>query len=372
MKVVVTGGGTGGHVYPGIAVAETLRELEPDAEILFVGGRDGLEATAVPQAGFEFVAVPARGLVGKKLTAVPAAIWSAVRGLLASLGIMRSFDPDVVFATGGYVSASVALAAKAARKPLLLHEQNSVPGLTNRLLSRIADEVHLNVPTARKFFPKRRHLRLSGNPIRPGLLQSGSPFEARESFGLAPDRPTVLVMGGSQGARSINRAVVGAVPRLVARSPMQFLIQTGRRDHRWVSRKLRQLGSRAVVLPFIEEMGRAYAAADLVVARAGAMTLAELSTCGKASILVPYPHAAYNHQEENARVFVDAGAAVMILDADLDSLRLARTIARLMGSPRRLRRLSSNALLMGRPDAARKIAGRIRAYARGDGDGNGG
>ncbi|MCK4303739.1 MAG: undecaprenyldiphospho-muramoylpentapeptide beta-N-acetylglucosaminyltransferase [Candidatus Eisenbacteria sp.] len=366
MRIVITGGGTGGHVFPAIAVAEELGRQSTDVEILFVGGSKGLEARVVPDAGYRFASVPARGLVGKRLLSVPAILWTTLRGIVASYRILSRFNPDVVFATGGYVSGSVALAGKILRKPLVLHEQNSIPGLTNRMLARIAQEVHLNLPSARCRFPKRRHLKLSGNPVRVEILR-GDHRRARQEHGLQPGRRTVLILGGSQGARSINRASVGAVRALRRRSDLQFILQTGRRDYRWVMRRLRRGNELISVRPFIERMGDAYALADLVVARAGATTLAEITACGKPSILVPFPHAAQDHQKINAMALVEVGAAAMISDRRLQGEHLASMIAKLIDTPRKLREMSNNALLLARPEAAEKIAAALLRYDTGNG-----
>jgi len=355
VRILITGGGTGGHVFPAVAVADALRRAEPEVELLFIGGAGGFEARAAVQAGIPFRAIPARGLLGSRWLSRPAILWTTLRGILASLSIMRRFQPDVLFATGGYVSGAVAVAGWLLRRPLVLHEQNSIPGLTNRLLSRIAREVHLNTPAARVHFPRRDHLRLSGNPIRRTVLQ-GEAARGEQLFRLERGRRTVLVLGGSQGARSINRAAVGAIERLAGRRDLQFLLQTGPRDQRWAQQQLRGVDLPVAVRAFIDEMGDAYSVADLVVARAGAMTLAEITARGKAAILIPFPYATHNHQESNARWLVEAGAAVMILDRALDGETLAAQIAKLIDTPRKLREMSHHALRLARPSAAEKIA----------------
>lgn len=362
MKLLITGGGTGGHVFPGIAVAEAVTASAPDCEILFVGGRQGLESKAVPEAGFTFEGVPASGLLGKKLLAVPIVLWTTWRGLIESLRIIAHFDPDVVFATGGYVSGPVSLAGVLRGRPLVLHEQNSVPGITNRILARLAREVHLNMPGARRFFAKRRHLKLSGNPIRKTILQ-GDRHRARQEFGLRRDRRTVLILGGSQGARSINRAAVGAIRRLLRdRKDLQFVVQTGRRDAGFVRGRLGRYRDRVCVQAFIDQMGDAYDLADLVVARAGAMTLAEITVCGKPSILVPFPHATHNHQEANARAMVQMGAAEMILDRELRPENLAAAVLKFIDTPQILREMSISVRTLSRPAAAEKIAASLLAF----------
>lgn len=370
MRFIFTGGGTGGHVFPGIAVAEALKSLAPDAEILFVGGAHGLEATAVPEAGFAFRAIPARGLLGKRILAIPSVLWTLLRGITASYGILRRFDPDVVFATGGYVSGAVALAGRLLGRPLVLHEQNSVPGMTNRVLSRTAAEVHLNMPGARRHFPRRDRLRLSGNPIRRSVLEGDRDRGLRE-YELDASRTTVLVVGGSQGARSINRAAADAISLLSSRDDLQFVLQTGRRDYELVRGRLGRRREWVRVRAFIANMGDVYRAADLVVARAGAMTLAEIAVNGRAAILVPFPHATHDHQEANARVLVEAGAATVIPDRELGGDRLASEIAKIVDTPRKLREMSGSALRMARPDAAERIARALIRCAGGETEVNG-
>lgn len=365
MRIIITGGGTGGHVFPGIAVAESVIRLAPETEILFVGGGEGIEATAVPKAGFPFLPIPVQGLLGKRLLMVPKVIWTTTRGLISSLRIMGEYKPDVVFATGGYVSGPVALAARLKRIPLVLQEQNSIPGLTNRLLSRIAQEVFLNYASARKHFPRRRHLKLSGSPIRADVL-SGDPSRAIRGLNLDREKKTVLILGGSQGARSINKGGASAIRLVRKRDDIQFILQTGRREYKRISRHLQN--DNVAVLPFIRQMGDMYSLADLVVTRAGAMSLAEVTACGKASILIPFPYATHNHQEANARVLVDVGAAQMILDKELTGEDLASRIVKLIDTPRKLREMSNNALSLARPDAAEKIATALLQYGNGDAD----
>ncbi|MBD3237205.1 MAG: undecaprenyldiphospho-muramoylpentapeptide beta-N-acetylglucosaminyltransferase [Candidatus Eisenbacteria bacterium] len=370
LKVAITGGGTGGHVFPGVAVAEALRALPGETEILFIGGSRGLEATAIPDAGFEFRAVPVRSLLGRRLLAVPMVLWTLLRGVVSAYRILRRFDPDVIFATGGYVSGAVAIAGRLLRRPLVLHEQNSVPGLTNRLLARIADEVHLSIPSARRYFTRRHHLRLSGNPVRREIL-AGNARRALRDYGFSPERRTILILGGSQGARSINRAAVETIRALRRRDDLQFILQTGRRDQSRLQRQLRRLRDRVRVRAFIRNMGDAYALADLVVARAGATSLAEIAAAGRAAILIPYPHASHNHQEANARVLREAGAARVVPDRRLTGRRLTSEIANIIDTPRKLREMSNSALLMARPDAAQKIARALRALVSGGVEENG-
>ena len=364
MKVLIAGGGTGGHVYPGIAVAEELRRRNPDAEILFVGGTRGIENVAVPEAGFRLRTIVTRGFPRKAWWRWPVAVLANVVGFLQAVLVVVSERPDVVLGTGGYVSGPVALASWMLRRPLLIQEQNSIPGLANRWLARIADEVHLSFVEARNWFTRKDHLKVSGNPVRAHIL-SGDHHHAVLEFGLAPGRPVVFIFGGSRGAHRINEAALDAMRRLKGRVDVQFILQTGREDFEWAKKIVEQEQLPMKVLPFLQRIHQAYSAADLVVCRSGAMTLAEIAVCGTPAILVPYPHAAHNHQVVNASNLVDRGAAAMILDRELTGERLAKEIAHWLSDRPGLSRLSANARLFARPDAAERIAKSLERWAAG-------
>ena len=364
MKVLIAGGGTGGHVFPGIAVAEELRRGRKDADILFVGSRRGLEAVAVPEAGFRLRFVMARGFPRRALWKWPWAALANFIGFLQALWIVGTERPDVVLGTGGYVSAPVAVAAWVWRRPLLLQEQNSIPGVANRVLSRVADEVHLSFVEARSFIARKDNLKVTGNPIRAHVL-AGDKAEAFAEFGLQPGKPTVFVFGGSRGAHRINDAALEAMKKLKGRVDVQWILQTGREDLDWATKVVQtnQLPARA--LAFLTKIHLAYAAADLVVCRSGAMTLAEIAACGTPAILVPYPFAAHNHQVVNASNLVDRGAAAVINDADLNGERLAKEVAHWLSDRPALSQMSANARRFARPDAAEKIARSIVAWSAG-------
>jgi UDP-N-acetylglucosamine--N-acetylmuramyl-(pentapeptide) pyrophosphoryl-undecaprenol N-acetylglucosamine transferase len=364
MKVLIAGGGTGGHVFPGIAVAEELKRLHPGAEVTFVGSRRGLEAISVPEAGFRLRFMEARGFPRRAWWRWPGAALANLIGLVQALFIVMAERPDVVLGTGGYVSAPVAFAAWLLRKPLILQEQNSIPGLANRWLGRIADEVHLSFVEARSYFTRKDHLKVTGNPVRAYIL-SGDRESAFQEFGLTPGRPTVFVFGGSRGARRINQAAVDAMRRLKDRVDVQWILQTGREDHEWVKAEVEKDQLPARVVPFLRRIHQAYAAADLVVCRSGAMTLAEIAVCGTPAILVPYPHAAHNHQVVNASNLVDRGAAAMILDRELTGERLAREVARVLSDRQTLSAMSAHARLFARPDAAEKLVRSLERWSHG-------
>jgi UDP-N-acetylglucosamine--N-acetylmuramyl-(pentapeptide) pyrophosphoryl-undecaprenol N-acetylglucosamine transferase len=361
MKVMIAGGGTGGHVYPGIAVAEELRRLRPDAEAVFVGGRRGVEAHAVPESGFRIRYVLTRGLPRLAWWRWPTALAANVVGFFQALAAVAAERPDVVLGTGGYVSGPVSLAAVLLGRPLLLQEQNSVPGLANRWLARVASEVHLSFTEARAYFPRKDNLKVTGNPVRSHIL-GGDRATGMQEFGLVESRPTVFVFGGSRGAHRINLAALEAMRRLKNRVDVQFILQTGSEDHEWARRQVEEEQLPARVLPYLRQIHLAYAVADLVVCRSGAMTLAEIAACGTPAILVPYPYAAHNHQEINARNLVERGAAALVLDRELTGERLAREIAHLLADRQALRRMSAHARTFARLDAAERLVRSLERY----------
>jgi UDP-N-acetylglucosamine--N-acetylmuramyl-(pentapeptide) pyrophosphoryl-undecaprenol N-acetylglucosamine transferase len=364
MKVLIAGGGTGGHVYPGVAVAEQLQRTRPGDQVVFVGTRRGLEAQAVPEAGFRIRYVWTRGFPRRAWWRWPVVLVANAVGMLQALWVVLTERPDVVLGTGGYVSGPVSLAARLLGRPLLLQEQNSVPGLANRWLARIADEVHLSFVEARSYFHRKDNLKVSGNPIREHIL-SGDRASAVREFGLVAGRPTVFIFGGSRGAHRINEAALEAMRRLKGRVDVQFILQTGREDHEWAKTLVESEELPARVMPFLRRIHQAYAAADLVVCRSGAMTLAEIAACGVPSVLVPYPHAAHDHQVVNAANLVDRGAAAVIADRDLTGERLAQEIAHWLSDRQALSRMSANARTFARPDAAERIVRSLVRWSQG-------
>lgn len=366
MKIMIAGGGTGGHVYPGLAVAEEMKRLRPHSEVMFVGGRRGLEAQAVPESGFRIRFIVTRGFPRRAWWRWPWAVLANVVGLFQALWVVATERPDAVLGTGGYVSGPVSLAAFLLGRPLLLQEQNSIPGLANRWLARVADEVHLSFTEARAFFKRKDNLKITGNPVRAYVL-NGDRSQAVREFGLLESRPTVFVFGGSRGAHRINEATLEAMRRLKGRVDVQFILQTGREDYEWARQVVESEQLPARVLPFLRQIQLAYAIADLVVCRSGAMTLAEIAACGTPAILVPYPYAAHNHQEVNANNLVERGAAALILDHELDGERLAKEIAHLLADRQTLRRMSAHARTFARLDAAERIVRSLERWAEGRG-----
>jgi len=361
--VLFAGGGTAGHVFPAIAVAQALQAMDPDLEPVFVGARDRLEARLVPAAGFrlhtiETPSIPRR--LSPKLLGVPGGLRRSVARCVA---IAAEEHAVAAVTFGGYVSFPVARAAMRRSLPLVIHEQNAVPGLANRLAARWADRIAVSVPGSADRFRHAERCAVTGNPVRQAIAKLDRDLlqaEARERFGLEPDRPTLLVFGGSQGARSLNQAIVAAHPRW-GEQPVQVLHATGRATHEatataWAQVREQGDGPRVKVLDFIESMADAYAAADVVVCRAGATSIAELTMLGIPSILIPYPHATADHQTENARALERAGGAIMIRDGDLDADALLAACLPLLADPTRRQAVADAARAFGRPDAADNVA----------------
>ena len=350
MKWIIAGGGTGGHLFPGIALAEEVTTRHPDNEVLFIGTARGLETSIVPREGYRLELIDVQGLKGKGLFGVVRGLLRVPRAMLQAYRILRREKPHVVIGVGGYASGPVVLVAALMGRHTAVQEQNALPGFTNKVLGRFVDAVFVAFPEAESFFAKRK-THLIGNPIRRALLDNFlKPKIAAPKF-------TLLVTGGSQGAHKLNVNVVEAMRALgeLARS-FTIIHQTGTKDRDEVERAYRELGLEAEVVDFIQAMPRAYARADLVVCRAGAATLAEITVARKASILVPFPFAADDHQTVNAKSLVEAGAALMFQERDLDGEKLGRAIRELHDDPERRLRMERAAGLLGRPEAAREIA----------------
>lgn len=350
MRMMVAGGGTGGHVFPGIALAEEVVTRHPANDVVFVGTARGLEASVVPAAGFPIELIEVKGLKGKGLVGALLNLLLLPRAFVQSWRILKRWRPDVVVGVGGYASGPVVLTAWAMRIPTAVQEQNAIAGLTNRLLGRVVKAAFTAFPEAARHFAARKVYQL-GNPIRRRLMEN---YMRPES---AHGKPRLLVFGGSQGAHALNMRVLEALPHLAdLRERIQITHQTGARDREYVEKGYRACGFAPDVREFIDDMSAAYAGSDLVVCRAGATTLAELTVCKKPSILVPFPAAADNHQVKNARSLVDAGAAVMIEERSLTGEVLAREIREILDAPERRERMARAAGRLGSPQAAKEIA----------------
>ncbi|MBI1807195.1 MAG: undecaprenyldiphospho-muramoylpentapeptide beta-N-acetylglucosaminyltransferase [Ignavibacteria bacterium] len=363
MRVIFAGGGTGGHLFPAIAIADHVRRLVPDAEILFVGTHDKIEARVVPSKGFAFRSIWISGFHrGLRLSNLLFPLKVIVSSMQAR-SIIKSFNPDVVVGTGGYVSGPVLRAATVAGIPTIIQEQNSYPGVTTRILAKKVNEVHLTFESSKKYFQRSDNLIVSGNPTREDLERVNIQA-ALTYFGFKQGEhvKTVLVFGGSLGAHSINKAIERHLDELI-KHRVRVIWQTGTEDYSHARNLCRTYSTTDVwVNAFIDRMDYAYAVADIVVCRAGATTIAELTRLGKPAILVPYPHAAANHQVENAESLAQSGAAVVVYDHEV-SEKISTVVLSLLAGVR-LQEMGEKSKKLGKPEAARAIAQRVVELAR--------
>jgi UDP-N-acetylglucosamine--N-acetylmuramyl-(pentapeptide) pyrophosphoryl-undecaprenol N-acetylglucosamine transferase len=364
MKILFAGGGTAGHVFPAIAVANAIRTLDPSVEPVFAGTPNRLEDRLVPEAGYPLYHVDALAMprrLSPGLLKVPGGVWRSLRQcerIIAS----ESIKAAVTF--GGYVSFPVSWAAARQTLPLVIHEQNAVPGLANRMASRWADRVAVTFPGSADRFPRPNRVAVTGNPVREDILElagNDDQAAARRHFDLAEDRTTVLIFGGSQGARSLNNAAVESYGLWQDADRVQILHAAGAKLHgeaaaAWDRARATGTGPRVRCLDFIDDMGKAYTAADIIVCRAGATSIAELTVLGKPAVLVPYPHATRDHQLHNARALAHVGGAAVIEDDDLSAERLVATVQPWITDEALRQQVSRSSRLFGRPDAATSVA----------------
>ena len=353
MRLLLAGGGTGGHLFPAISLAEQLKHEDQQSEILFVGTERGLEARMLPELGWSLKTIEMSGWAGLGALARLKVLGKLMKSFGQSRKILSDFGPDVVVGVGGYASVPVLLAAKTLGIPYLIHEQNAWPGLANRLLGRWAKRVCLSFDEADRAFYQSATV-LTGNPVRAAMENCPSPPE---------DKVCLLVFGGSQGARAINRAVIAALPYMVEwRERLEIMHQSGHSDYEETVRGYEENGWPNVdVQAFITDMARAYAKATLIVCRAGATTLAELTACGRPAVLVPYPHAAAGHQSVNAQAMAAKGAALMMEEADMTPERLAKLLNGLLHDRTSLITMSAAAKGLARRGAAARLLQECRA-----------
>lgn len=344
VRVIIAGGGTGGHLFPGIAIAEAFRIRDSQNQILFLGTSNPIEVSTLSGKGFDHESIVAEGLKGRgiwrqirSLFKIPVGMWQALR-------IMWRFHPDIIVGLGAYASGPVALAAWLTGKKLVIHEQNTLPGFTNRVLGRLAHRILVSFPDTGGVFPPSRTV-ITGNPLRRELLESRSDEKAIELF-------TVLVVGGSQGAHAVNRAVIEALDHLESPDRMAFIHQTGPKDATWVAEAYERRHVTATVKPFFVDMAGPYHAADLVVCRAGATTVSELMALGKPAIFIPFRLAANNHQELNARHVANAGGGEVILEQDVNGAVLAGRLNHYASNPKALQNMAERTRALARPNAA--------------------
>ena len=351
-KLVIAGGGTGGHLFPGIAIAQEFMSRNPQNTVLFVSAGSDFEKNALSQAGFRLQEITAGGIKGlgrwrqiKSMIRIP-------RGILGSMRILNNYKPDLVLGVGSYAAGPVVLAAWLLGKKIVLHEQNILPGITNRLLSRFADRIYVSFADTGKKFDDRK-VKVTGNPVREDILVC-----RKDDAGEVPEQKypfTVVIIGGSQGAHGINMAVIDALANLQERERYYFIHQTGSADEGNVKAAYEKHGFSNQVQSFFQDMGNLYQQADLIICRAGATTVAEVTALGKSVIFIPFPFAADNHQVLNARSLTRNGAAEMILQEDLSGRQLARKIEHYANNSEILNQMAQKARNFGRPHAARDI-----------------
>lgn len=363
MKVLIAGGGTGGHIYPALSIAGAIKRRDPAAEFLFVGTLHGMEAELVPRAGYSLKVINLYGFQRRISLRNIKNVFLTGKSLWDVRKILRNFRPDIVIGTGGYVCGPVVWVAARSGIPTLIQEQNAFPGVTNRILGSVVDAVALGYKEAMPNFAGRKaRVVVTGNPVREDLLTEEREAACRH-FGFRPEIPIVLITGGSQGARSINQAALTLHRRFAGKKDLQILHITGQTDynnmiHALMSEEIsfNDASSGQMIVPYLHEMPKALAAANLVVSRAGAIGLAELTLRGIPAILIPYPYASENHQEINARALEKNGAAVVIRDSELTGDMLSAKIQELISDPEKLRGMADSSVAMGHPHAADQIA----------------
>lgn len=362
-RVIISGGGTGGHIYPAITIVNEIEKLE-HSEFLYVGSKNGLESEIVPKAGIPFETLELQSLARRLTVQNAVALFKSTKAMVRATTIIRRFKPHVVIGTGGYVCGPMLLASSLMGVPTLIQEQNVIAGVTNKILSRFVDVVAIGYEEAAKSFASSKRVVYTGNPVRPEVI-SASREEGRRTFSLSDDDFAVLVAGGSRGARSINTAMVDVHRYFAHKKHIKLIHVTGSGEYKRLLEALSiddkdekgvKFGENSLILPYLHEMPKALAAADLAVFRAGAVGLAELTARGIPSILVPYPYAAEDHQTYNAKNLVINGAAKMIVDKMLTGEELIGDINILFEDRASLVEMASHSLRMGKPDAAKEIA----------------
>lgn len=354
MRILVTGGGTGGHIYPALAFIRYVQKIQPDSEFLYVGTHRGLENKIVPETGISFKTIKIQGFKRKLSFDNLKTVQLFLESIKRSKEILREFKPDVVIGTGGYVSGSVVYAAARMKTPTIVHEQNSVPGITNKFLSRFADKVGICFPDAAQYFPENKTV-LVGNPRAQEVVTSGK-SDVLEQYNLLPDTPTVLIFGGSQGALKINQAVIQALPKF-SQKDYQVLYASGDRYYNEISEKIdvEKISRNLSLQPYIKNMTDVMANVDLLIGRAGATSIAEFTALGLPAILIPSPYVTNDHQTKNAQSLVNAGAVKMIADANLTGENLVEAVDEIMNNNEKREIMAKASRQEGIPDAAERM-----------------
>jgi UDP-N-acetylglucosamine--N-acetylmuramyl-(pentapeptide) pyrophosphoryl-undecaprenol N-acetylglucosamine transferase len=349
MRIVIAGGGTGGHLFPGIAIAEEFLKRDDKTKIIFIGTKKGIESKLLGQLGYELKEIDIEGVKGRGGKALVRGAYQVPKSILQSRYILKQFNPEIVVGVGGYASGPAVLAAFLMRIPTAIAEQNAVPGITNRILGIFADKIFVTYAQTRTCFPQKKVV-LSGNPVRAAFIAERGKEKEKKDF------RQLLIFGGSQGAEAINKSVIDMLPQLQSmKDKVHVHHQTGSRQLEEVKKAYEQSGIQAKVTSFIVDMAGAYAEADLIICRAGATSLAEITAAGKAAILIPYPWAANDHQLKNAQALASEGAAELITERELSGSMLFSVIDHLLRDEPKLHRMEENSLRLSRTDAAATI-----------------
>jgi len=367
MRIIIAGGGTAGHINPGIAVSKCIISKNKDSDILFIGTERGLEQELIPAEGFKIEFIKARGLTRKLSFDVFFTASDMIRGYIESKKIIKKFKPDFVLGMGGYVCFPVIMAAVRLGIPTLIHESNSLPGIANKFLSQFVNIVAVSFKDTEKLFKKAKTVVFTGNPVREEIF-TFSREEARTEEGLQKDSVLVLVFGGSRGAQKINESIIDMIKINKGKLPYNLILSTGKTQYEAVVEKLSEGGypiemlQNVKIVSYIYDMPKYLSAADLVIGRAGAVTVSEITAAGIASILIPFPFATENHQEFNARSLEMNGASIVVLDKDLTGDILNQQISSLVDNKEQLARMAKSAKKMGVLDAAQKIVAVIEEF----------
>lgn len=367
MKVIISGGGTGGHIYPALAIAEEIKDRYKECDLLYVGTNDSLEQELAEKAEIRFQSIHVKGLPRKLNKKSFIALKELLIGLRDAKKILKDFKPNVVIGTGGYVSAPIVFMAARKRIPSVIHEQNAYPGIANRLLSRFVNKVFITFDESKKYFKKDEKAFLTGNPIRNSLINMDKETAIRE-LGLDSDKPLILSFGGSGGQKSLNREIISLIKHIDKHKDFQLIHVTGKVYYDSFMETLKEedifIDENLIIVPYYHKMPYAINAAKLIITSGGAIALAEISAVGKASILIPKAYTAENHQEYNARAFKSAGASVMILEEELKDEKLLHSILDLFSSKDKLQIMEINSKKIGNSLAVKKIVDEIEIYLK--------
>ena len=351
MRLLITGGGTGGHLFPAVAAAQALRERMVDSQVLFIGTRRKIDTTSLGQYGFESRSISSYGLKGKNVLELTKALAILPVSVMQAISHIRKFKPDVALGVGGYVTGPVMMAAKLLGIPTVIHEQNSIPGMANRKLGKLVNHVCVSLPGSEKYFPAEKTV-FTGNPVRTNIKELAAAEPEAEK-----EKQTLLVLGGSQGAQAVNTMIADIFCDKSSglADSINLIHQTGSADYEKVKEQYEKCGVSAEVEPFFQDMGSVYRQTDFLVSRAGATTLTELAVLGKPAILIPYPHAADNHQQKNAEYYVQGGGALVFEQSSLDAEKLSEAVRQLVDNRDKQLEMGAAMKALGKPEAADKI-----------------